>query len=210
MSTLRSWWLPPGTLPDARILFFTRGLRGFGDGFVALLLPYYLTLHGLDALEVGIIVTVTLLGAGCMTLVSGLIAHRFGSRSLLVAGSLLLMVAAAGLSLASDFWPLLLIAALGILNPSSGDVTVFGPLEQSLLAQAARPESRTAVFARYSLVGSLLVALGAQAAGIPALVAAWRGVELKSAIQAMFLLYGALGLGNALLYGRLTHAIEPP
>jgi MFS family permease len=205
-----SWLMPAGTLPDAKLLFLTRALRGFGDGFVALLLPYYLTLLGLDAREVGIIITATLLGAGFMTLGSGLIAHRYRSRTLLVAGSLLLVVGGIGVAAVSDFWPLLVIAALGILNPSSGDVTVFAPLEQSLLAQAARPESRTALFARYSLVGSLVVALGAQAAGLPALAAAWTGLELKAAVQTMFLLYGAIGIANALLYSRLTLAIDPP
>ena len=210
MSSLASWLLPPGTLPDARLLFYTRALRGFGDGFIALLLPYYLTLLGLDALQVGIIVTVTLLGAGTMTLAAGLIAHRYRSRSLLVAGSLLLVIAGAGMATASDFWPLLVFAALGIINPSSGDVTVFAPLEQSLLAHAVKPESRTALFARYGLVGSLVVALGAQSAGFPVLLAGWGGLDLKAAVQAMFLLYAAIGIGNALLYSRLTPAIETP
>jgi MFS family permease len=210
MSSPASWLLPPGTLPDARLLFYTRALRGFGDGFIALLLPYYLTLLGLDALQVGIIVTVTLLGAGTMTLTCGLIAHRYRSRSLLIAGSLLLVLAGAGMAAASDFWPLLVIAALGIINPSSGDVTVFAPLEQSLLAHAVKPESRTALFARYGLVGSLVVALGAQSAGLPVLLAAWAGLDLKTAVQAMFLLYGAIGIGNALIYSRLTPAIEMP
>ena len=210
MPNSTSWWLPPGTLPDARLLFYTRALRGFGDGFVSLLLPYYLTLLGFSALEVGILITVTLLGAGAMTLAAGLVAYRYRSRSLLVAGSLLLVVAGAGIAAFSDFWPLLIIAALGILNPSSGDVTVFAPLEQSLLAQAAKPESRTALFARYGLVGSLVVALGAQSAGLPVLLAGWAGLDLKTAVQAMFLLYGAIGIGNALLYLRLTPAIETP
>jgi MFS family permease len=192
------------------MLFYTRALRGFGDGFVSLLLPFYLTLLGFSALEVGILITVTLLGAGAMTLAAGLIAHRCRSRSLLVAGSLLLVVVGCGIAASSNFWPLLIIAALGILNPSSGDVTVFAPLEQSLLAQAAKPESRTALFARYSLVGSLVVALGAQAAGVPALLSAWAGLDLKTAVQAMFLLYGAIGICTALLYAGLSPGIETP
>jgi MFS family permease len=210
MARITSWLLPPGTLPDARVLIYTRALRGFGDGFISLLLPFYLTLLGFNALEVGILITVTLLGAGTMTLAAGLIAHRYHSRSLLIAGSLLLVVAGAGMAAASDFWPLLVIASLGIINPSTGDVTVFAPLEQSLLAHAVKPESRTALFARYSLVGSLVVAIGAQSAGIPALLSGWTGLDLKTAVQAMFLLYGVIGIGNALLYARLTPAIETP
>lgn len=210
MSRFASWLLPPGTLPDARVLLYTRALRGFGDGFISLLLPFYLTLLGFTALEVGILITVTLLGAGTMTLAAGLIAHRYRSRSLLVAGSLLLVVAGAGMAVAADFWPLLVIAALGIINPSSGDVTVFAPLEQSLLAHSVKPESRTALFARYSLIGSLVAAFGAQAAGLPVLLAAETALDLKTAVQAMFLLYGVIGICNALLYTSLSPAIEAP
>jgi MFS family permease len=202
--------LPPGTLHDARILLGTRALRAFGDGYISLLLPYYLTLLGFDALRVGIIITATLFGAGAMTLTVGLIAHRYRARSLLMAGSALLAAVALLLTTAGDFWPLLIIAAFGMLNPSSGDVTVFAPLEQSMLARSVTAQSRTALFARYSLVGSLVGALGAQAAGIPELLAAWLGLETKAAVQAMFLAYAALGLANLLLYRTLSPRIEVP
>ena len=201
-------FLPPGTLRDARILLWTRALRAFGDGYISLLLPYYLTLLGFDALQVGIIVTATLLGAGAMTLTVGLIAHRYRARSLLMAGSALLVAVALLLTQASDFWPLLIIAAFGVLNPASGDVTVFAPLEHSMLARSVAPQSRTALFARYSLVGSLVGALGAQAAGIPALLAAWLGLETKAAVQMMFLAYALLGIGNLMLYRTLSPRIE--
>jgi len=45
-------------------------------GFISLLLPFYLTLLGFGALEVGLIITATLLGSGLMTLAVGMIAHR--------------------------------------------------------------------------------------------------------------------------------------
>jgi hypothetical protein len=38
------WWqlMPPGTSADAARILLARGLRAFGDGFVALLVPIYL------------------------------------------------------------------------------------------------------------------------------------------------------------------------
>ena len=68
ISVLRSWWLPPGTSPDAALILAARGIRAFTDGYVALLLPYYLTLLGYSALQVGLIATATLLGSGLLTL----------------------------------------------------------------------------------------------------------------------------------------------
>src|SRR5215510_13450084 len=115
-----SWLLPPGTLPEARLLIAARALRAFGDGYVSLLLPYYLTLLGFSALEVGIVATATLLGSGLMTLGVGLIAHRHAGRDLLRIASLIMLATGFAIVLVADFWPLLLVAVLGTLNPSSG------------------------------------------------------------------------------------------
>lgn len=199
--------LPPGTRPEARLLLTARGLRGIGDGFVSLLLPYYLTLLGFDAFQVGLMITATLLGSGALTLTAGLLAHRVGTRTLLLTAALLMTATGAGMTLFSDFWPLLVIAFVGTLNPSHGDVTMTVPLEHAVLAHASPAASRTALFARYSLVGSLLGAMGAQLAGLPTILGN-AGLTQIAAIQSMFVLYGAIGVGNFLLYRRLPRVSE--
>ena len=45
-------------------VYAARALRDFGDGFVAVLLPVYLTALGLGAFEVGLVATLALLGLG--------------------------------------------------------------------------------------------------------------------------------------------------
>jgi hypothetical protein len=52
--------MPPGASADALRVLTARGVRAFGDGFVALLLPIYLVELGFSALAVGAIVTSTL------------------------------------------------------------------------------------------------------------------------------------------------------
>ncbi|MBI3045899.1 MAG: MFS transporter [Betaproteobacteria bacterium] len=205
-SPLRSWWLPPGTHPDASLILTSRGIRAFTDGYVALLLPYYLTLLGYDAFQVGVLTTATLLGSGALTLLVGVFAYRFRLHALLTTACLLMLGTGLGFAAITDFWPLLLIAVIGTLNPSSGDVSVFLPLEQSLLSHAAASEQRTAVFARYSLVGNLVGALGALAAAAPGLLAQWGVLEIKSAMQAMFAAYGLSSLAVLALYRRLASA----
>jgi hypothetical protein len=54
-------------------LNLARALRDFGDGFVAVLLPVYLTALGLGAFEVGVVATLALLGSALMTLGIGLL-----------------------------------------------------------------------------------------------------------------------------------------
>lgn len=209
MISARFSLLPPGTLPDARALLAARALRAFGDGFVSLLLPYYLTLLGCSALQIGVLVTATLLGSGALTLGTGFVAHRHPTRRLLLGASLLMVATGLAASLLTDFWPLLLVAAVGTLNPAASDVTLFSPLEQTMLTRAAPDRSRTALFARYSLIGALVAALGAQAAGLPGLLADAGRIPLLTAIQAMFVLYALLGAATFVLYFRLSPALEP-
>ena len=195
--------LPEGLTPPARTLLWGRGLRAFADGLVSPLLPVYLSTLGFSALEVGVLVTATLLGSAALTLAVGMAAHRLGRHELLVAAALLMIATGIGFLLETDYWPLLAIAFLGTLNPSSGDVSVFLPLEQALMADSVADRHRTSVFAAYGLVGSLVAALGSLAAGFPDLLRELISVSLASALQGMFAVYTLVGLATFLLYRRL-------
>jgi MFS family permease len=184
-------------------LLAAKGLRAFGDGYVALLLPAYLIDLGFSPLEVGLIATTTLFGSGLLTLLVGLYAHRYHYRSLLLAATVLMAGTGLGFAFVTDFWPLLLMALIGTLNPSSGDVSVFLPLEHAALSHLVEDKRRTAVFARYSLVGSLVAALGSLAAGLPAWIADAANVSVTAGIQAMFVLYAMLAGLAAVVYRAL-------
>ncbi|MGE5170608.1 MAG: MFS transporter [Rudaea sp.] len=192
-----------------RTLLVARGLRAFGDGFVSLLLPAYLIESGYGPLAVGAIATATLLGSGALTLVVGYHARRYRFRTLLLAAAMLMTLTGVAFGFAHGFWPLLIVAVVGTLNPASGDVSVFLPLEHALLARLAPDAERTTWFARYSLVGALLAAAGALAAGVPPLVAELAQVSLRVALQAMFGVYALLGLAAALAYRRLPAEAMP-
>jgi MFS family permease len=191
------------TSPDVRRLLCARGLRAFGDGYVSLLLPLYLLALGLTPFQIGVIATGTLLGSGVLTLLVGLHAHRFRYRTMLLTATALMMATGVGFAVVSDFWPLLIIAVVGTLNPSSGDVSVFLPLEQAVLSHVVADRQRTEVFARYSLVGALVGAFGALFAAFPQFVVGAIGIGAKPALQAMFVLYGLLGLVSGLIYANL-------
>ena len=114
-------------------LLVVRSLRAFGDGFVSLLLPVYLLTLGLSPFEIGVIATATLLGSGVLTLAIGFVAWRFSYRSLLLAATALMGATGFAFASLADFWPLFVVAVVGTLNPSSGDVSVFLPLEHAVL-----------------------------------------------------------------------------
>ena len=201
--------LPSEATSDAAVLLRARGVRAFGDGFVSVLLPLHLTTLGFDGFQIGAVATATLLGSAALTLLVGLVAYRLGRQLLLLRASLLMIATGLGFAFVHDFWPLLVVAFVGTLNPSSGDVSVFLPTEQALLPQTVSDRQRTALFARYSLVGSLVAAAGALTAGLPELVADETGLSLADTLDGMFLLYALLGLVVLLLYRGLSPAIEP-
>jgi MFS family permease len=194
--------LPPSATAETRLLLAARGLRATCDGFVSIILPAYLLLLGFDAVQVGVMATAMLLGSALLTLTVGFTGLRRHTRAVLLAASTLMVLSGLGFAAIEDFWPLLLIAFIGTLNPSSGDVSVFLPLEQAMLAGSIADHDRTALFARYSLVGALLGAAGALLAALPEL-AAGEGVPALSAFKAMFLLYALVALAVGLIYRRL-------
>jgi MFS family permease len=187
------------------LLYLARGLRGFGDGFAIIILPAYMTALGYGATAVGIVATASLLGTALLTLIVGWIAPRYDLRWLLILGAVLM--AATGLAFPQVEHLLLMasVAFIGTINPSAGDLGVLVPLEHAALAHGAADDSRTAVFARYSLIGALAAAAGSLAATLPDVLIA-RGVAELGALRTMFYAYAVFGAINASLYSRVPHA----
>jgi predicted MFS family arabinose efflux permease len=78
-----------------------------------------------------------------------------------------------------------------------------------MLPQTTSDAQRTALFARFSLLGSLVAAVGALFAGFPGVVAERSGMTLGQAIDGMFVLYALLGLIVFALYRGLSPALGP-
>jgi len=186
---------------DVALLLVARGLRGFGDGFAAIVLPAYLAAIGFSPFEIGIVAAASLLGSALFTLGIGVLAPRYELRHLLVFGAVLMAATGAGLNVEQLLW-IIVVGFIGTVNPSGGDIGLLIPLEQTMLARGVADHQRTRVFARYSLVGALTTAAGSLAAAVPdALVSA--GVGRIMAFKLMFCFYAVLGVLSALLYRRL-------
>ena len=185
------------------LVLTARALRGFTDGFVAVLLPVYLLALGHDELAVGFLSTATLFGSALATLAVGRWGGRYPLRRLLLCAAALMALTGLGFASLTALWPLLVVAFLGPLNPSGGDVSVFLPLEHTAIAASLSGDARTAAFARYSFFGSVFGALGALAVAIPDWLVQAAGLQKLDALRAMFVLYALAGAAVWLLYARL-------
>jgi len=190
--------------PDVRSVVTGRAIRGFADGFVSVLLAQYLTGLGYSPVQVGAIVTGTLLGSAVLTLAFGLTSHRFTLRTLLIAASGIMVATGAGFAGTTAFWALLCIGVVGTLNPSSGDVSVFLPTEQALVAAQVEAPRRPWTFAVYNVGAVFAGAVGALVSGVPARLAHTFGWDVSHTQQMSFLLYAAAGIVIFVLYRRLA------
>lgn len=196
---------------DIFLLLTARGLRGFGDGFVAIVLPVYLTAIGFSTAQIGFVAAVSLLGTACLTLIVGILATRHELRSLLLVGTILIVLTGLAFPNVNNILLIFAVAGIGTLNPRAGDVGPLVPIEHAALAKEAEAERRTSTFARYSLVGALATATGSLAAAMPQLLTRFGFTEISS-LKALFYFYALLGLVAALLYRRLPrgHAVAAP
>jgi MFS family permease len=193
---------------DIFYLYAARSVRGFGDGFATIILPAYLSELGFNPFQIGVVATAALLGSAVMTLAIGIVAPRYDLRTLLLACAALMIATGVAMPSSPHFLFIALIAFVGTMNPTTGDIGVHIPLEQASLAHGVADKDRTGTFARYSLIGALSGAAGALTAGSPDWLVSF-GMERIGAFKIMFYIYAALGLLAGILYSRLPHA-DPP
>ena len=201
----------PAALPrDGRLLFASRALRMFGYGFLAVVLVLYLTALGFSGGEVGLLLSLTLLGDAAISLWLTTHADRLGRRRVLIAGAGL-MLAAGLVFVATPAYAILVVAAtIGVISPSGNEVGPFLAVEQASLTQLVGAKRRTNVFAWYQLTGSFATAAGALAAGLFAQVAIDRGASPAEAYRLVIVGYALVGIALALLFTRLSDRVEVP
>jgi MFS family permease len=215
---------------DIRLLFAARSVRMFGYGLLAVVLVLYLDAIGLTGGGIGLLLTLTLLGDVLISLWLTTHADRLGRRRVLLVGAILLLAAglvfaatpvllvgailllAAGLVFAATpvFVVLLVAATVGVISPSGNEVGPFLAIEQASLTQLTAPARRTFLFAWYQVAGALAAAVGALVAGLIAQAVVGRMASPPDAYRAVIVGYALVGVVLALLFWRVTPAVEVP
>jgi len=197
-----------GLTRDGRILFSTRILRLFAYGFLSVILALYLSQLGLSEVNIGLLLSLTLLGDTAISLWITTHADRVGRQRMLIAGAALMVLAAALFAVTHNFYLLLLAATIGVISPSGNEVGPFLSIEQASLTQLVPDRRRTRIFAWYNLAGSFATALGALAGGGLSQLLQGQGYTPLFSYRVVVIGYGMIGLLMVLFFTRLSATIE--
>jgi MFS family permease len=193
---------------DARLLFAARIVRLFAYGFVAVVLVLYLSAIGLDDHRIGLLLSLTLVGDVVVSLFLTTRADALGRKRTLLVGALLMIGAAVVFAITRDFTLLVLAATIGVISPSGNEVGPFLAVEQVALTQAAKGRDRTSLFAWYNLAGSFATAAGSLAGGFLAGQMMARGFGAVASYRSAIIAYAVLGAILAIVFARVSPAIE--
>jgi MFS family permease len=193
---------------DVRLLFTTRAIRLFAYGFLSIVFVLYLVRIGMSGPSVGLLLALTLLGDAGISLWITTRADRVGRKTMLLVGAGLMVLGGVAFLLTRRPELLMAAAIVGVISPSGNEVGPFLSIEQAALSQLIADGDRTRVFAWYNLAGSIATACGALAAGWLTLAAQHRGMSDLDAYRALLFGYAAAGVVLAVLFTRLSPAVE--
>jgi MFS family permease len=195
---------------DIRLLFTTRMVRLFAYGLLSIVLVLYLASIGLTLRKIGVLLTLTLIGDTLVSLWLTSVADRAGRRRMLVAGAGLMLFAGVLFASSHNFVLLVIAATLGVISPSGNEIGPFLSIEQAALAQSVDFKRRTHVFAWYNLAGTCATALGALAGGGLVQFLQRAGHSPSTSYSAIVVVYAVFGALLAVLFTRLSPAVELP
>ncbi len=193
---------------DGWRVIIARGMRNFGYGFTSVLFGVTLSAAGFSIVQVGLLLTVALVGDIISIILVALFADRLGRRRVLAFFTLLMAAAGVAFALSHNVVILLLAAFFGIISPSNSENTPFSTIEQAILPQTVPQDRRTDVFARYNVIAQLAGAVGGLAVALPDILHITTGLATNNGIHLMFALYAILALVTLGLFLSLSRKVE--
>src|ERR1700726_5098823 len=193
---------------DGWLLFLTRFARLFAYGSLSIILVFYLVGLGLTEAQVGLVLTLTLVGDVVVSLYLTTRADRIGRRRMLIIGEILMAAAGFPFACTGNLFFLIIAGTIGVISPSGNEVGPFLSIEQAALAHVVPDRSRTEVFAWYTLAGSLATAIGALFAGMVTGALQRTSMTPVEPCRVVVVLYAVIGVLLVALFVSLSPAAE--
>jgi MFS family permease len=193
---------------DGKLLFASRSLRLFAYGMISVVLALYLAELHFDDGQIGLMLSLTLVGDAVIALAMSLYADRLGRRRMLVLSAALMILAGIIFALTGNFSILTVAAIIGVISPSGNEVGPFLAIEQAGLSQIVPEKERTQIFAWYNLFGSMATATGALLSGSMAQGLQALGFSKLMSYQSIMVVYAILGLLLIFLFSQISSNVE--
>lgn len=195
---------------DGRIILTARIIRTFGYGFLSVILSIYLAIIGFNGVQVGLILSTSLINGILFNLIASYYADKFGRRNLLIIYSLLMFFSGIIFLVTDNYTALIVAAFVGTINVTGSETSAFLSIEQAILPRTIKDlKKRNMLFAIYNMAGTLAMSAGILLSGLPTVIQQYvHGLSLVESMKILFLIYSLLGLASILIYLRLSKDIE--
>ncbi|MDO8730788.1 MAG: MFS transporter [Candidatus Omnitrophota bacterium] len=193
---------------DRRLIYAAAFIRSLGIGLLGVLFALNLSIQGLNAAQIGLLVAVGLSGAAAGTFFVSFWADRLGRRNSLLLLSGCAVAGAIGLALFQNFFALTAACFIGMVNAMGRERGALFTLEQTILPETTGTSDRTKALAWYNVLLDAGQAVGSLLGGLPFLLSRWADLSEASAHRASFSLYAGLALLSFFLYMRLSRQVE--
>jgi MFS family permease len=195
---------------DGRLILAARIIRTFGYGFLSVILSIYLALLGFNGVQVGLILSTSLINGILFNVIASYYADKLGRKNLLIIYSLLMFSSGIIFFITDNYVALIVAAFVGTINVTGSETSAFLSIEQAILPRTSRDiKKRNTLFAIYNSVGTLAMSAGILLSGLPTVVQQYiNDLSLAESMKILFLIYSLLGLACVLIYLRLSKDVE--
>jgi MFS family permease len=196
---------------DAWLIILARTCRMFALGTNSLILALFFSELQFTDYQIGLFMTLTLVGDVFLSALLTQIADRLGRRRVLVVGSLLMVSSGLIFALFDNFWILLFGAVVGVISATGGDFGPFRAIEESMLSQLTTPETRSDVLSWYVTTSTLGSSVGMEASGriIDMMLTNWTLLEAYHTIFWIYVVMGVLNMVFMLSLSKKCEAVPP-
>ena len=182
---------------DAWLVVLGRSCRMFAYGANSLIIALFFSSLNFSDFQIGLFMTLTLLGDVLLSLFLTLVADRVGRRRILLVGSSLMVISGAVFAFSENFWILLVAAVVGVISATGGDFGPFRAIEESTISHLTTPKTRSDVLSWYVTISSLGSAAGTEFSGRAVdFLQKLNGWTTTHAYHAIFWLYIVMGIMN--------------
>ncbi|KAK6457958.1 major facilitator superfamily domain-containing protein [Scheffersomyces xylosifermentans] len=151
---------------DIRILWTSVFLRMAGYGLTNQVLTLYLESLGISEPNIGIFMTLTLIGDTVISYFLTWYADQIGRRRVMMLGTLMMYGSGMVFAFSSHFVVLLLAAIFGVISPSGDETGPFKSVEEASIAHLTPENHRPEIYAFYGLFATAGAALGSLLCGL--------------------------------------------